>query len=184
MAYGVLFESKIQAKNIETLNRSVVSSTANFDGGALVVLTAPTTNGEDRWTATVPATGALGDLWIAYNPSVQYATVNGVTLAGLLVDPRAYTNLQGKTFDAFKPKVGDEIIVTVDNVDSSSSSIVAGDILESKNGQSKFQRIASATGATSGSTAFKVEYVTSITFPNAGIGNDAVVAYKAVCIQE
>ena len=53
MAYGVLIESKIQAKNIEALNRSAISSTANFDGGALVVLTAPTTVGEDRWTATV-----------------------------------------------------------------------------------------------------------------------------------
>lgn len=184
MAYGVLIESKIQAKNIEALNRSAISSTANFDGGALVVLTAPTTVGEDRWTATVPATGSLGGLWVAYNPSVQYATVNGVTLSGLLVDPRAYTNLQGKTFDVFKPKLGDEIVITVDAVDASSSSIVAGDFLESKDGQSKFQRIASGSGITSGSTSFKVEYVTSITFPNAGIGNDAVVAYKAVCVQE
>ena len=182
MAYGVLIESKIQAKNIEALNRSVVSTVA-VAGGGLVSLVAPTTQGEDRWTANVPSSGNL-KVAIAYNPSVQYVTVNGVTLAGLLVDPRAYTNLANKTYDAFLPQLGDEIVITIDAVDASSSSIVAGDFLEPKASQTTFQRIASATGATSGSTSFRVEYVGSLVFPNAGIGHDSVTVYKAVCVQE
>lgn len=183
MAYGVLVESMIQAKNIDALNRSVVSA-VDVDGGGLISLTAPTTQGNDVWTAAKPATGSLGDLWIAYNPEVKYTVVNGKKYAGLSADVRDYTNIAGETFDAFKPKVGDEIVITVDNVDNTASNIVAGDILESKNGQTKFTRIAAATGATAGSTAFKVEWVGSLEFPKAGIGIDKVVAYKAVCIQE
>ena len=182
MAYGVLIESKIQAKNIEALNRSAIS-TVDVAGGGLVSLVAPTTQGEDRWTANVPSAGNL-KVAIAYNPSVQYLTVNGVTLSGLLADPRAYTNVANKTYDVFLPKVGDEIVVTIDAIDATGSSAVAGDFLEPKASQTTFQRIASATGATTGSTSFKIEYVGAITFPNAGIGNDAVTVIKAVCVQE
>lgn len=182
MAYGVLIESMIQAKNIDALNRSVVS-TINVDGGNLIALTAPTVKGEDRWTASTPATGTLGGLWIAYNPSVKYTEVNGKMYAGLSADPRDYTNIKNHTFDAFKPKVGDEIIVTIDDVDETGAQAVAGDILESKNGQTKFTRVAGGT-ATSGSTAFKVEWVDTVDFPQAGIGVEKVKAIKAVCVQE
>ena len=179
---GVLIESMIQAKNIDALNRSVVS-TIDVDGGNLIALTAPTVKGEDRWTASAPATGALGGLWIAYNPSVKYTEVNGKMYAGLSADPRDYTNIKNHTFDAFKPKVGDEIIVTIDDVDETGAQAVAGDILESKNGQTKFTRVAGGT-ATSGSTAFKVEWVDTVDFPQAGIGVEKVKAIKAVCVQE
>ena len=181
--HGVLIESMIQAKNIDALNRSVIS-TVDVDGGNLIALTAPTVKGEDRWTASAPASGTLGGLWIAYNPSVKYTEVNGKMYAGLSADPRDYTNIKNHTFDAFKPKVGDEIIVTIDDVDATGTNVVAGDILESKADQTKFTRIASATGATSGHTAFKIEWKGTIDFPKAGIGVDKVVAFKAVCVQE
>ena len=183
MAKGFLIESMIQAKNIDALNRSAISE-IDVDGGCLVALTAPTVKGEDRWTASVPTTGALGGLWIAYNPSVKYTEVNGKMYAGLSADPRDYTNIKNHTFDAFKPKVGDEIIVTIDDVDDTGAQAVAGDILESKNGQTKFTRVAGGTGATSGSTAFKVEWVDTVDFPQAGIGVEKVKAIKAVCVQE
>ena len=180
--HGVLIESMIQAKNIDALNRSVVS-TIDVDGGNLIALTAPTVKGEDRWTASAPASGTLGGLWIAYNPSVKYTEVNGKMYAGLSADPRDYTNIKNHTFDAFKPKVGDEIIVTIDDVDETGAQAVAGDILESKNGQTKFTRVAGGT-ATSGSTAFKVEWIGYVNFPQAGIGDEKVKVYKAICVQE
>ena len=62
------------------------------------------------WTAAKPATGSLGDLWIAYNPEVKYTYVNGKVYAGLSADARDYTNVAGEVFDAFKPKKGDEIV--------------------------------------------------------------------------
>ena len=183
MAYGVLIESMIQAKNIDALNRSVTSA-IDVAGGGLIALTAPTAQGNDVWTAAAPTSETLGDLWIAYNPEVKYTKVNGKVYAGLSADLRDYTNLAGEVYDAFKPKVGDEIVITVNGVDATSSSAVAGDILESKAGQTTFTRIAAGTGATEGSTAFKIEWVGSVDFPKAGIGIDKVKAFKAVCIQE
>ena len=181
MAYGVLIESMIQAKNIDALNRSVKAE-IDVDGGNLIALTAPTEQGNDVWTASAPATGKLGNLWIAYNPCVKYTVVNGKKFAGLSADNRDYTNIKGEVFDAFKPVVGDEIIVTIDDVDATGTSAVAGDILESKNGQTKFTRVAGGT-ATTGSTAFQIEWVGTVDFPKAGIGIDKVKAFKAVCVQ-
>lgn len=181
MAYGVLIESMIQAKNIDALNRSVKAN-IDVDGGNLIALTAPTEQGNDVWTASAPTTGKLGNLWIAYNPCVKYTVVNGKKFAGLSADNRDYTNIKGEVFDAFKPVVGDEIIVTIDDVDATGASAVAGDILESKNGQTKFTRVAGGT-ATSGSTAFQIEWVGTVDFPKAGIGIDKVKAFKAVCVQ-
>ena len=184
MAHGVLIESMIQAKNIDALNRSVKAE-VDFDGGNLMVLTAPTTQGDDVWTASAPATGSLGDLWIAYNPEVKYTYVNGKVYAGLSADARDYTNVAGEVFDAFKPKKGDEIVILADNVDESDvDDVVASDFLEAVNGQKTFARVAAGTGATAGSTAFKVEWVGSIDFPKAGVGLDKVKAFKAVCVQE
>ena len=181
MAYGVLIESMIQAKNIDALNRSVKAE-IDVDGGNLIALTAPTEQGNDVWTASAPTTGKLGNLWIAYNPCVKYTVVNGKKFAGLSADNRDYTNIKGEVFDAFKPVVGDEIIVTIDDVDNTGASAVAGDILESKNGQTKFTRVAGGT-ATSGSTAFQIEWVGTVDFPKAGIGIDKVKVFKAVCVQ-
>ena len=182
MAYGVLIESMIQAKNIDALNRSVKAE-INVAGGGLVALTAPTTQGDDVWTAAAPSS-ELGGLWMAYNPEVKYILVNGKKFAGLSADARDYTNIAGEVFDAFKPKVGDEIVVTIDAVDATGASAVAGDILESKASQTTLTRVAAATGATAGSTAFKIEWVGTIDFPKANVGIEKVKAFKAVCVQE
>ena len=125
MAYGYLVEASIAAKDIGSLNKSAVSTVA-VAGGGLVALTASSTKGNDVFTATVPATGALGGLYMAYNPSYHY--VDGL-YAGLSADPRVFTNDIGYTFDVFKPKLYDEIVVTIDCVDATSSAIVVGDFL-------------------------------------------------------
>ena len=184
MAYGFLIESMIQAKNIDALNRSVTSA-VNVAGGGLIALTAPTAQGNDVWTASVPASGSLGGLWIAYNPEVKYTKVNGKVYAGLSADVRDYTNLAGEVFDAFKPKLGDEIVVLASNVDASDvDDVQAGDFLEAANAKAVFVRAAAGTGATANVTAFEVEWVGSIDFPKAGVGLDKVKAFKAVCVQE
>ena len=152
-------------------------------GGGLIALTAPTTQGDDVWTAAAPS-DELGGLWMAYNPEVKYIEVNGKKFAGLSADARDYTNIAGEVFDAFKPKVGDEIVVTIDAVDATGASAVAGDILESKASQTKLTRVAAGIGATEGSTAFVIEWKGTIDFPKANVGVDKVVAFKAVCVQE
>ena len=182
MANGVIVESRIQATNIDALNRTA-KATVDVAGGGLVALTASGAQGNEVWTAAAPASGSLGGLWIAYNPSEHLTKVGGKFFAGLSEDPRDYVNIAGRPFDCFKPAVGDEIDITIDCVDASGSSVVAGDILESKANQTTFTRVASSTGATAGSTAFKVEYVGTAPFPAGSIGMEQVTMFRCVCVQ-
>ena len=182
MANGVIVESRIQATNIDALNRTAKAA-VDVAGGGLVALTASGAQGNEVWTAAAPASGSLGGLWIAYNPSEHLTKVGGKFFAGLSEDPRDYVNIAGRPFDCFKPAVGDEIDITIDCVDASGSSVVAGDFLESKDGQTTFTRKAASAGATAGSTAFKVEYVGTAPFPAGSIGMEQVKMFRCVCVQ-
>ena len=182
MANGVIVESRIQATNIDALNRTAKAA-VDVAGGGVVALTASGAQGNEVWTAAAPAAGSLGGLWIAYNPSEHLTKVGGKFFAGLSEDPRDYVNIAGRPFDCFKPAVGDEIDITIDCVDASGSSVVAGDILESKANQTTFTRVAASTGPTSGSTAFKVEYVGTAPFPAGSIGMEQVKMFRCVCVQ-
>ena len=183
MANGVIVESRIQATNIDALNRTAQTESTDVAGGGLVALAPSGTQGNEVWTATTPSDTLTG-LWIAYNPAEHLTKVGDKLFAGLSEDPRDYVNIGGRPFDVFKPQIGDEIVITEDCVDSSVSSAVAGDILESKAGQTTLARVAAATGATSGSTAFKIESVFNLPFPQDGIGNAYVKAFKCLCVQE
>ena len=182
MANGVIIESRISATDVDALNRFCVSEN-DVAGGALIALAAPTKQGDEVWTATAPVAGTLGGLWIAYNPSEHYTEVNGKMFAGLSADPRDFVNIKKRTFSAFKPVKGDQIVITADCIDDTSE-IVTGDFLEAKAGQSTFTRVAKVTGATAGSTAFQVEWIGVLPFPKVGIGMEYAPAYKIVCVQE
>ena len=158
MANGVIVESRIQATNIDALNRTAQAQ-INVAGGGLVALTESGVQGNEVWTAAAPASGSLGGLWIAYNPSEHLTAVGTKFFAGLSEDPRDYTNLANRPFDCFKPQVGDEIDITIDCVDASGAS------------------------ATAGSTAFEIEYVGVAPFPQAGIGMEQVKMFRCVCVQ-
>lgn len=186
MANGFMIESRISATNDSALNRDAIAQVA-VAGGELVALTTPTKQGDDVWTAAAPAAGTLGRCWMAYNPSLHLTMVGENEFAGLTEDPRDYTNEPNIVFSVFKPVMEDEVVISVDCVDTETAAqIVNGDILESKAGQTQLTRIAAATGATAGSTAFKVEHKYIIPFPagRGKIGMDQQVGYKIVCIQE
>lgn len=185
MANGFMIESRISATTDPALNRDAVAQVA-VAGGELVALTAPTKQGNDVWTAAAPTAETLGKCWMAYNPSLRLTMVGENEFAGLTEDPRGYTNEPNITFSVFKPVLYDEIVVSVDCIDNTAAQIVDGDILESKADQTQLTRIAAATGATAGSTAFKVEHKYIIPFPagRGKIGMDQQAGYKIVCIQE
>lgn len=181
MANGVIVESRIQATNIDALNRTA-QATIDVAGGGMIALAPSGEQGNEVWTATAPNT-ELGGLWIAYNPAEHLTKVGDKFFAGLSKDPRDYANIANRPFDCFKPQVGDEIDITIDCVDATGADAVAGDILESKAGQTTFTRVAAATGATAGSTAFEIEYVGVAPFPMAGIGMEQVKMFRCRCVQ-
>lgn len=185
MANGFMIESRISATNDSALNRDAIAQIA-VAGGELVALTASTKQGDNVHVAAAPAAATLGKCWMAYNPSLRLTMVGENEFAGLTEDPREYTNEPNIVFSVFKPVLYDEIVVSVDCIDNTAAQIVNGDILESKAGQTQLTRVAAATGATAGSTAFEVEHKYIIPFPagRGKIGMDSQVGYMIKCIQE
>lgn len=186
MANGFMIESAISATNIDAENRYAIADIP-VAGGELVALTAPTKQGDDVWTAAAPGAGTLGGCYMAYNPSMHITMVGENEFAGLSADPRDYTNEPKRVFTVFKPKKGNEVIVSNDCVDTdTAANIVAGDILEAKANQTQLTRVAALTGATAGSTAFKVEHKYIVPFPAARgtIGMTQQICWKIECVQE
>lgn len=117
MAYNVLIQKAVAAKNIDADNRSVISTT-DMDNGDVFVLNAYSeTAGEGEvWATSATAEDSqIGEIWMAYSPEVSI-TVDGMgnRYVGLNKDPRAFTNVANKPFDAFKLHEGDIVEFTGD----------------------------------------------------------------------
>lgn len=113
MAHGVLIPEAIAAMNTDSLNRSVASTASSIDNGFVLLLTGKigtSGSGAEVWTATTPATGSLSGLWMAYDG--EEIPVTDSRYKGLDPDPRNAYIAQNKVFSAFKPQVGDIILVT------------------------------------------------------------------------
>lgn len=98
---------------------------------------------------------------MAYPPTEALAIWNGEYYSGLSNDPRAYTNLQGRPFDVFKPKMYDVVGFTSDCFDDTLVSPVAGSYIGAKASQTTLTYSASALAGTS----FKITYVGTLPFP-------------------
>ena len=112
MAYGVIIPVAIVATNVDAWNRSAISSVSIFEnGGVCALLTKSTTAGEaEVWAATVPATANLMNDWIVYDPELVWTS----SYRGLDPDVRNFRIAIGQTFSAFKPQVGDLILMSAD----------------------------------------------------------------------
>jgi hypothetical protein len=110
---GIMIPSKVAAHNIDSLVRSAKSS-ADLDNGNVVSLTALTgTSGEGEvWTAATPATGAtLTNLWMVGEPEV---VLTDSKYKGIDPNIKAFYNVAGKVFTAFKLQLGDIVMLSAD----------------------------------------------------------------------
>jgi hypothetical protein len=175
MTYGICILDRVVAKNIDSLNRSAVSAT-NIDNGWVVVLdTKSTAAGQSEvWTATLPATGSLKNLWMAYTPEIVATTSGSYIYRGIDPDPRNFTNLATYIFDVFKPQVHDIITLT-------------GDCLAGTKGSNAFVNATDSTGgyklywgATQTSSVLSLHLLatTYISIGSGAIDNQRVTAYQ------
>ncbi len=105
MANCVLIPTTYGAKNIDAMNRSVIATT-DVPNGTPLTLTAPTTAGSNVFTASTPTT-PFANVWLAYSPEVNKLQV-GKVFGG--ADPRNFTNVANKPFDAFRPMANVDVI--------------------------------------------------------------------------
>jgi len=112
MANGVVIQNKVQAMNIDALNRPAKGSVEIDNGDVFQLASKSAVSGEEEvWLATAPATGSLDGLWMAYEPEV---VLTASKYKGIDPDVRNFTNPAGEIFTAFKPVIGDIISLTGD----------------------------------------------------------------------
>lgn len=166
MANAVLVQTRVQADNIDALNRVAKYGTSDLMNGAPVTLTFPKSG--DVFTAA-PATSGLNfkigrkepiiigsegvggeevdawllevsensaDVWMVYSPEVNKQVV-GMVWGGK--DPRNFVNVKNKPFDVFKPQVGDIIQVSKDFFEASYDPTTVGSATKVELTAGKFQ---------------------------------------------
>jgi hypothetical protein len=177
MAYhGVLIPEAIAALNIDSYNRSVISSASSIDNGMVFQCTTKawtSGSGAEVFNIAAPATGSLVNLWMAY--SGDEIVLTDSKYKGLDPDPRNFFNAQGKVFSAFKPQVGDIILL--------SGEAITGTVDAYANAaNTAYQLTWSATSAGTGLLSFKKLATKYISLATGAIDTQRVTAYELECI--
>jgi hypothetical protein len=125
MAYhGVLIPEQIAAMNVDSYNRSAYSASASsIDNGMVFSLSGKVStsgSGAEVYKIVTPATGSLSGLWMAY--SGEEVVLTDLKYKGLDPNPRNFYNEIGKVFSAYKPQVGDIILLTAEALTGTKSS--------------------------------------------------------------
>jgi len=180
MAYhGVLIPEAIAASTIDSLVRSVVDA-ADVDNGNVFVMGARSTTAglPEVFEISVPLTGAttLGNLWMAY--SGDEIVVTDSKYKGLDPDVRNFYNAAGKVFSAYKPQVGDIIMLTADAI---LDAYDAGNDLFIVAANSSWELQWSTTNPGTGLT-YALLGVKYISLATGGIDSQRVAAYEFECI--
>ena len=122
MAYAVLIPEAIAAMNIDSYVRSVIDTAGSaIDNGNIFVIDTKHTTGSltEVWEIKQPTAGSPTNCWMAY--SGDEVVLTDSKYKGLDPDPRNFTNVAGKVFSAFKPQVGDIVLLTADAFSNSFS---------------------------------------------------------------
>ena len=172
MAKNVVIKKRVQAFNIDALNRAVIA-TEDLENGCVFALNGYSVNeGEGEvWTAEAPANDTVKGLWMATTPEVVIVRDEmGNEYKGINPDPRAFVNYAGKVIDATKLMVGDIIEMTGANI----SGIDGADYLVPVAGEFK---LAASTEAKDGLCLRKIG-VGELHIGTAGIYGAPVATYK------
>ena len=173
MAHNVLILNSVAAQNVDSWNRSAIIA-QDIDNGNILSLSSgiSATAGESEvFTATVPATGTLAGLWMAYEPEV---VVTGAQYKGLDPDPRNFFNASGKVFSVFKPQVGDIVTMTADGLAGTKSSNTFVNATDTTGG------VKPLWGSTQTSSVFSMKLIetTYISIGTGAIADQRIVAYR------
>lgn len=176
MAYGVIIQSKVAAKDIDSKNRQVVSAAAYENGSVGNLYTKSATAGEaEVWTMTAPTTSNLSNLWMVYEPEVVVTVSGTQKFKGIDPDPRNFRNEIGDIFSAFQLSIGDLVKMSEDAVAGTKSTntyVVATNAA---------QKLTWAAAAVSG-VSLKLIGTEYISIGSGAIDNQRVVAYLFECV--
>jgi len=179
MAYNVLIPEAIAAMNIDSLNRHVIdlgTSASAIENGNVFVLASKHTSGSltEVWEIKQPTSASPTNCWMAY--SGDEVPVTASKYKGLDPDPRSFRNEANKVFSAFKPQVGDIILVTADAFTGArTTETYAHAIADSF----KLKWDVNAPSSGLGYAFLATKYISIAT---GGIDNQRVTAYELECV--
>lgn len=179
MTHTVVIPDKMASKNVDAWVRPVVAQ-QNLDNGNVFTLSGKSTSsGSEVWTAIVPATGSLTNLWMALEPELPFLASGTNRFNGLGTIQDFYISAS-LVFTAVKPKVGDIITVTSDMF-TGGTAPTNGQYCAAVNGA--FTLTAGAKAATEG-LYFKFLGYSYIPSADGSIASGRITAYQLECVQE
>jgi len=173
MAYSILINASIAAKNIDSYVKSAKYAGGALENGNVVVLgDKSTTAGEsDVFVASLPATDTLNAV-VYYMVSEAPIPLVGGKYKGITDDPREFNIAANTIFNVVKPSIGDEIILSEDGIAGTKG---ANTHIIPANNTGELTWADNITGVT---LAYKLEKTTYIS-----VGNERVAAYKFTCVK-
>ena len=175
--HGVMIPSKIMAKDIDSLVRSVKSA-VDLDNGNIFTLGAVSSVASEKEvfiaatpTATLAATPV--GIWIAEEPEVVMSS----GYKGLDPNPQHFYNVAGDIFTATKMKKYDIRRFTDENFANTRTTETFANVVA---GSNKFTWASTQTVA----TVMQLVEVTNIAIPAGSPGSNRVVAYRMETIAE
>lgn len=119
--HGVVRFDKIQATDLDSLNRVGVCATALDNGWVAQLLSQGTVaSGQSEvWTATIlsdaNSNAGLKNLWMAASPEVvEVVSATGNVYKGIDADPQHFYNIIGHMIDFVRLEVGDIVTLTAE----------------------------------------------------------------------
>ena len=173
----VLIPTLTAAKNVDIYNASFISETDDLDNGSVFGKGDMTESGSQVYEVSQPADGSLKGLWMACSPEdtiITDSTGNQYKVG--INNPQTFTNVKGIPFSAFKPQVGDLVLMTKEGF---SNEIGANTYAVAKDASYQLEFAQAAVEGLS----FKVVETTYISIAGAtAIGSQRVVAYLLECV--
>jgi len=177
MAKTVLVPLQVAAKNVDSYNISAISA-SDVENGQLFSTSGLSSAADERevFAIATPATATLSSLYMAYNSEdVIVATANGNQYKVGDMDPRNYVNVAGIVFSAYKPMVGDKILITADGF---TGAIGGNTFAVAADGQDKLVW----AGAVAGGLSYRLLDTQYISIAG-GFGSQRVTAYLLECVK-
>jgi hypothetical protein len=179
--HGILIQNAVAAQNIDSFNRSAVTTATDVDNGNLVKLTTyGVASGEaEVWTAITPTTAAgLTNLWMVYDPELVWTN----NYRGLDPDVRNFYVAATRVFSVYSPQLVDIITLTGDNLVAGTGAAVGSyAVATDTTGGLKLVWTAGWTSATP-VLAYKCLAVTYISIGTGALDTQRVTAYQFECV--
>lgn len=170
----VLIPSLVAAKNVDSYNASFIATT-DIDNG--MVFAAGDYSDEQVYDVAAIGTD-LHNIYMAFSPEDTIITdAMGNEYKIGINDPRTFTNVAGKVFSAYRPQVGDKILISAAGIEGT-----ADDYAVVATGENKLQYASAAVSGLSYKVLNADDYITIGGATNIGSQRVAAVLLECVAI--